>query len=87
MTRTTSLPPPLPPLVLDVRAAAALLGIAPRTLRALVARGSGPPRVRVGGRPMYRLADLLDYVATLPPADRPPELEAFTPFMDGQDAD
>lgn len=46
----------------DRRAAAAFLGIKPKTLTSWAARGYGPEIVRVGGRAFYRLAALEAFV-------------------------
>jgi len=47
------------PLLLDTATAAAMLGLSPRTLEAMRARGGGPPYVRVSARCIrYRVADL-----------------------------
>lgn len=42
--------------------AAARLGLRPRTLDNLRARGGGPPFVQIGGRVRYRLVDLADWL-------------------------
>jgi hypothetical protein len=44
---------------LDTKAAAALLGVSPKTLEAWRARGAGPPYTRAGRLVRYRREDLL----------------------------
>lgn len=51
-------------LLLDERAAAAALGLTPRTLQSWRARGGGPRFVRVSSRCIrYRLSDLDEWAA------------------------
>ena len=55
-------------LTLNYGAAAARLGVSPRTLRRLIAAGELPV-VMVGGHPRIRTADLVGYVERLPVRD------------------
>ena len=48
--------------VLNTRAAAAFLGVSPRTLEGFRVRGGGPPFVKIGGAVRYRLASLEEYL-------------------------
>lgn len=50
------------PLVVDEDAAAALLGLSPRTLQRWRVESRGPAFVRVGKRRMYRPSDLARFV-------------------------
>ena len=50
------------PAVVDERGAAALLGIAPATLRNLRSQGRGPKYCRVGRRIVYRIRDVESYL-------------------------
>jgi hypothetical protein len=50
--------PELEPEYVGTRDAARLLGISPRTLEGLRARGEGPPHTRIGKRVLYPLAAL-----------------------------
>ncbi len=50
------------PSVVDERGAAALLGIAPATLRNLRSQGRGPKYCRVGRRVVYRVRDVDAYL-------------------------
>ena len=49
-------------VVLDTRGGADYLGVSPRTLEGLRVRGGGPPFVKVGGRVVYRVARLEEYL-------------------------
>ena len=52
----------LPPLVLDVKGAAALVSLCPATLNDLRITGGGPKFKRLGRRVVYTLADLTAWV-------------------------
>lgn len=49
--------------LLDTHAAAALIGVSPRTVETWRVRGSGPRFVRVGRLARYRRADLDAWIA------------------------
>ncbi len=51
------------PLVMDEEAAAAKLGVSPRTLQRWRSGGRGPAYARLGKLPKYRLEDLEAFVA------------------------
>lgn len=54
------------PLLVDTASAAAMLGLSPRTLEGMRARGGGPPYVRVSARCVrYRVTDLEAWAAGL----------------------
>ena len=53
-----ALAPAAPAEYVDTATAARILGVTPKTLEALRARGSGPPFTKVGRRVRYALADL-----------------------------
>ena len=75
--------PAVSPTVVDERGAAALLGIAPATLRNSRSRGRGPKYCRVGRRVVYRVRDIDAYLeahAVDPEADR--EAHAVDPEAD-----
>jgi hypothetical protein len=55
-------PAPSNPSVIDEHGAAALLGIAPATLRNLRSQGRGPRYYRVGRRIIYRPRDVERYL-------------------------
>jgi predicted DNA-binding transcriptional regulator AlpA len=55
---------PHPTILLDERAAAAALGLTPRTLQGWRHRGDGPPHVRISARCVrYRVEDLNAWAA------------------------
>lgn len=55
---------PVAPLMVGPREAAAMLGVSPRTLWGLTA-GRKVPRVKIGARVLYRVADLERFAASL----------------------
>ncbi|GAB5376496.1 MAG: hypothetical protein AcusKO_29580 [Acuticoccus sp.] len=55
-----------PPLLLDENAAAAYVAMSVTTVRGLRAAHSFPPRVKVGGKLLYRRADLDTWALSLP---------------------
>lgn len=55
-----------PPLLLDETAAAAYVAMSVTTVRGLRASGAFPARVRIGGRLLYRRADLDNWASSLP---------------------
>lgn len=65
-------PRPYAPAMLGERAAAAYCDLSVTTLRALREAGQAPPRVIVGGRKLYRRADLDAWVLSLPTEDIEP---------------
>jgi hypothetical protein len=49
-------------VVLDTPGAAEFLGVSPRTLEGMRVRGNGPPFSKVGGRVVYRVAVLEEFL-------------------------
>jgi predicted DNA-binding transcriptional regulator AlpA len=49
---------------LNVREAAALVGVSASLLNLMRVRGDGPPFIKFGGRVLYDREDLLEYAAT-----------------------
>lgn len=64
MAATTS-SSPAPPIAVSVAEAARLVGISRAHLYSLIAKGEGPPAAMVGGRRLYRVADLDAWLARL----------------------
>jgi predicted DNA-binding transcriptional regulator AlpA len=54
-----------PPILIDIREASRLLGIAPRTIDRLIERSSFPEPVRLGRAKRWRLTDIEGYVHEL----------------------
>lgn len=52
-------------LLVDIKGAATALGVSPRSLRRLVARGSAPAPVRLGRLVRWRVADLERWIAEM----------------------
>lgn len=49
----------------DAKTAAEMIGITPAQLRCLVKKGDGPAPARAGGRTVYFVKDVEDYVSEL----------------------
>lgn len=59
------------PLCVDARDLAVLLGISPRHVRAMKARGALPEALRIGRRRLWRVEEIRAWVtAGMPPRDR-----------------
>jgi excisionase family DNA binding protein len=58
MTATSTPPEHAPPILLDVRAVAALLGCSPRHVYRLSDAGRMPPPVRIGALVRWRRSDI-----------------------------
>jgi hypothetical protein len=62
VSATASLDPSRANVVLDTRAAAAFLGVSPRTLEGFRVRGGGPRYTKVGRAVRYRIESLQEYL-------------------------
>lgn len=65
MSETQLNPDSLPPLLIDVKQVAKLLGVADRTVRRMRDAGKLPPPKKIGRRILWRYADIRKFVERL----------------------